>query len=49
MNNINKEKSNVFSIGIFLLRMNLLLTEKEIKNINKYSESQIKEKFIDII
>ena len=29
------EKSNTFSIGIILLRMNLLLDEIEIKGINK--------------
>ena len=31
------EKSNTFSIGIILLRLNLLLYENEIKDINKCS------------
>ena len=31
---INPAKSNSFSIGIILLRMNLLLKENEIKDIN---------------
>ena len=35
LNKINTAKSNSFSIGIILLRMNLLLKEKEIENINK--------------
>ena len=36
LNEINIEKSNSFSIGIILLRMNLLLDDNNIKNINKY-------------
>ena len=34
LNEINKEKSNTFSIGIILLRINLVLKKNEIKTTN---------------
>ena len=34
MNNIKLEKINVFSIGLIILRILLLLTENNIENIN---------------
>ena len=37
INKINTETSNLFSIGIILLRINLLLNEDKIKGINKYN------------
>ena len=35
LDKINIEKSNTFSIGIILLRINLLLNENEIKGFSK--------------
>ena len=41
LDKINTEKSNLFSIGIILLRINLLLNQNEIKHFSKNNQDKI--------